>query len=96
MTTRFSTGEVDKPTHAAIVKGFHKYTSAAISPEESKSKKKIKFKLHQPVRSREYTLFLNKFYQECICITRNQKEEEEERKEKIKKQYKKSESKCYV
>jgi len=95
MTTRFSTGEVDKPTHAAIVKGFHKYTSAAISPEESKSKNKIKFKLHQPVRSREYTLFLKKFYQECICITRNQKEEEK-RKEKIKKQYINSESKCYV
>lgn len=33
MMARFSTGEVDKPAHATIVKGFHKYTRAAISPE---------------------------------------------------------------
>uniref|UniRef100_A0A2P2KZU4 Phosphatidylinositol glycan anchor biosynthesis class U protein-like isoform X1 n=1 Tax=Rhizophora mucronata TaxID=61149 RepID=A0A2P2KZU4_RHIMU len=33
MMTRFSIGEVDRPTHAAIVKGFHRYTRAAISPE---------------------------------------------------------------
>lgn len=30
--TRFSIGDVDKPTHATIVKGFHTYTREAISP----------------------------------------------------------------
>lgn len=29
---RFSIGDVDKPTHATIVKGFHTYTREAISP----------------------------------------------------------------
>lgn len=33
MMARFSIGDVDNPTHAAIVKGFHKYIRAAISPE---------------------------------------------------------------
>jgi len=33
MTARFSMGEVDKPTQETIVKGFHKYTRAAISPQ---------------------------------------------------------------
>lgn len=31
-TARFSIGDVDRPTHATIVKGFHKYTRDAISP----------------------------------------------------------------
>lgn len=44
--TRFSIGDVDKPTHAAIVKGFHKYTRAAISPEESISGDNINIALH--------------------------------------------------
>lgn len=34
MMTKFSIGDVDKPTQATIVKGFHKYTSAAILPEK--------------------------------------------------------------
>lgn len=33
MTTKFSIGEVEKPTQESIVKGFHKYTRAAISPQ---------------------------------------------------------------
>lgn len=33
MTIKFSIAEVDKPMHATTVKGLHKYTSAAISPE---------------------------------------------------------------
>lgn len=37
MMARFSIGDVDKPTHATIVKGFHRYTRAAISPEEKTS-----------------------------------------------------------
>lgn len=38
--TRFSIGDVDKPTQATIVKGFQRYTRAAISPEESISSRK--------------------------------------------------------
>lgn len=34
MTAIFSIGDVDKPTHATIVKGFHKYIRAATSPED--------------------------------------------------------------
>jgi hypothetical protein len=33
MTAKFSIGEVDKPTQESIVKGFHRYTRAAISPQ---------------------------------------------------------------
>lgn len=32
-TIKFSTADVDNPTHATIVNGFHMYTRAAISPE---------------------------------------------------------------
>lgn len=33
MTNMFSIGDVLKPTQETIVKGFHKYTRAAILPE---------------------------------------------------------------
>jgi hypothetical protein len=47
MMARFSTGDVDKPTHATIVKGFHKYTRAAISPEGMISTNNTNTAVHQ-------------------------------------------------
>lgn len=44
---RFSIGDVDKPTHATIVKGFHKYTRAAISPEGIISATNMNNAVHQ-------------------------------------------------
>lgn len=35
--TKFSIGDVDEPTQVTIVIGFHKYTRAAVSPEERNS-----------------------------------------------------------
>lgn len=39
MIIKFSIADVDKPTHATIVKGFHKYTRAARSPEGKTSER---------------------------------------------------------
>lgn len=50
MIARFSTGDVDKPTHATIVKGFHKYTRAAISPEGMISTNNTNTAVHQLVK----------------------------------------------
>lgn len=44
MTARFSMGEVDNPTQETIVKGFHKYTRAAISPQGKIPKETVKKK----------------------------------------------------
>lgn len=53
MTARFSIGEVDKPTQHEIVKGFQRYTRAAISPQgkiperENKKERDHTSELHQ-------------------------------------------------
>lgn len=32
--TKFSIGDVEAPTHVTMVKGFHRYTRAAMSPDD--------------------------------------------------------------
>lgn len=49
---KFSIGDVDKPTHATVVNGFHKHIRAAISPEASASGGNINIALHEPVNER--------------------------------------------
>lgn len=39
--TKFSIGDVEEPTQLTMVKGFHKYTRAAISPDDRTSEKII-------------------------------------------------------
>lgn len=46
ITNRFSIGDELKPMHVTIVKGFHKYTRAAISPDGRLPGKSVPFSNH--------------------------------------------------